>query len=43
MGSLGANTAVSAITYKNIYTWSSNQMYMIKYVSQIRGLSLPNI
>ncbi|KAK3679805.1 hypothetical protein LTR78_000181 [Recurvomyces mirabilis] len=30
MGSLGANVDVSAITYRNIYTWSSNQMYMIK-------------
>ncbi|KAF2764106.1 hypothetical protein EJ03DRAFT_392242 [Teratosphaeria nubilosa] len=30
MGSLGADVDVSAITYRNIYTWSSNQMYMIK-------------
>jgi len=30
MGSLGADVNVSAITYRNIYTWSSNQMYMIK-------------
>jgi rhamnogalacturonan hydrolase len=30
MGSLGADTAVSDITYRNIYTWSSNQMFMIK-------------
>ncbi|KAK3640495.1 hypothetical protein LTR56_011833 [Elasticomyces elasticus] len=30
MGSLGADVNVSDITYKNIYTWSSNQMYMIK-------------
>jgi rhamnogalacturonan hydrolase len=30
MGSLGADTNVSDITYKNVYTWSSNQMYMIK-------------
>ena len=30
MGSLGTGTDISAITYKNVYTWSSNQMYMIK-------------
>ena len=30
IGSLGANTAISTITYRNIYTWSSNQMLMIK-------------
>ncbi|KAI9685136.1 MAG: hypothetical protein M1822_004723 [Bathelium mastoideum] len=30
IGSLGANTAVSNILYKNVYTWSSNQMMMIK-------------
>lgn len=30
MGSLGADTNISDITYRNIYTWSSNQMYMIK-------------
>ncbi|KAK5137809.1 hypothetical protein LTR08_007381 [Meristemomyces frigidus] len=30
MGSLGADTAISDITYKNIYAWASNQMYMIK-------------
>lgn len=30
MGSLGADTNISDITYKNVYTWSSNQMYMIK-------------
>ena len=30
MGSLGTGTNVSDITYKNVYTWSSNQMYMIK-------------
>lgn len=30
MGSLGADTDISDITYKNIYTWNSNQMMMIK-------------
>lgn len=30
MGSLGADTDISDITYKNIYTWDSNQMMMIK-------------
>ncbi|KAK3068080.1 hypothetical protein LTR53_014627 [Teratosphaeriaceae sp. CCFEE 6253] len=30
MGSLAADTAIADITYKNVYTWSSNQMYMIK-------------
>lgn len=30
MGSLGANTAISNIAYRNIYTIGSNQMYMIK-------------
>lgn len=30
MGSFGTDTAVSDITYKNIYTWSSNQMFMLK-------------
>lgn len=30
MGSLGTATNISDITYKNIYTWQSNQMYMIK-------------
>jgi hypothetical protein len=30
MGSLGTGVDVSDITYRNIYTWSSNQMYMIK-------------
>ncbi|KAF2468011.1 pectin lyase-like protein [Lindgomyces ingoldianus] len=30
LGSLGANTAISLVHYKNIYTWSSNQMMMIK-------------
>jgi rhamnogalacturonan hydrolase len=30
LGSLGANTAISKVTYKNVYTWSSNQMLMIK-------------
>lgn len=28
MGSLGADTNISDITYNNVYTWSSNQMYM---------------
>lgn len=30
MGSLGSDVDVSDITYRNIYTWNSNQMYMIK-------------
>lgn len=30
MSSLGADVDVSNITYHNVYTWSSNQMYMIK-------------
>lgn len=29
-GSLGADTAISTVHYKNIYTWNSNQMMMIK-------------
>ncbi|OHE94925.1 rhamnogalacturonase A precursor [Colletotrichum orchidophilum] len=30
IGSLGADTAISDIYYRNVYTWSSNQMLMIK-------------
>jgi hypothetical protein len=30
IGSLGADTDISKITYSNIYTWQSNQMFMIK-------------
>jgi rhamnogalacturonan hydrolase len=30
MGSLGANTAISSVVYKNIYTWKSSQMMMVK-------------
>ncbi|KAJ4308954.1 hypothetical protein N0V94_009145 [Neodidymelliopsis sp. IMI 364377] len=30
MGSLGADTAISKILYRNVYTWKSNQMMMIK-------------
>ncbi|KAL4975948.1 RGase A [Aspergillus desertorum] len=30
MGSLGSDTDISDIVYRNIYTWKSNQMYMIK-------------
>ncbi|GAB7360678.1 hypothetical protein MBLNU230_g0557t1 [Neophaeotheca triangularis] len=30
MGSLPTDTAISQITYRNIYTQSSNQMYMLK-------------
>ncbi|KAL1302987.1 hypothetical protein AAFC00_003303 [Neodothiora populina] len=30
LGSLGADTDISDVTYKNVYTWSSNQMMMIK-------------
>lgn len=29
-GSLGAGTNISDVLYRNIYTWSSNQMMMIK-------------
>lgn len=29
-GSLGADTDISDVVYRNIYTWSSNQMMMIK-------------
>jgi rhamnogalacturonan hydrolase len=29
-GSLGASTSISNVVYRNIYTWSSNQMMMIK-------------
>lgn len=42
MGSLGASTAISSIIYRNIYTWKSNQMMMIKshggsgYVEDVR-------
>ncbi|KAL4901736.1 RGase A [Aspergillus multicolor] len=30
MGSLGTDTDISDIVYRNIYTWKSNQMYMVK-------------
>ncbi|KAF2125519.1 glycoside hydrolase family 28 protein [Dothidotthia symphoricarpi CBS 119687] len=30
MGSLPVDTAISTVTYRNIYTWKSNQMMMIK-------------
>ncbi|KAL6235692.1 RGase A [Aspergillus navahoensis] len=30
MGSLGSDTDISDIVYRNIYTWKSNQMYMVK-------------
>lgn len=30
IGSLGADTSITKITYSNIYTWQSNQMLMIK-------------
>lgn len=30
LGSLGADTAISQVQYKNVYTWNSNQMIMIK-------------
>ena len=29
-GSLGANTDISDVTYRNVYTWYSNQMMMFK-------------
>ncbi|KAL3432519.1 RGase A [Aspergillus tetrazonus] len=30
MGSLGTDTDISDIVYRNVYTWKSNQMYMVK-------------
>ncbi|CRL18680.1 Glycoside hydrolase, family 28 [Penicillium camemberti] len=30
MGSLGTDVDISDITYRNVYTWNSNQMYMVK-------------
>lgn len=30
MGSLGSGANVTDIVYRNIYTWDSNQMFMIK-------------
>lgn len=30
MGSLSTGVNISDITYRNVYTWSSNQVYMIK-------------
>ncbi|KAI9043570.1 RGase A [Aspergillus affinis] len=30
MGSLGSDTNISDIYYRNIYTWQSNQMFMVK-------------
>jgi hypothetical protein len=30
MGSLGKDTDISDITYRNIYTWNSNNMMFIK-------------
>jgi hypothetical protein len=30
MGSLGTDTEISDIVYRNVYTWKSNQMYMVK-------------
>ena len=30
LGSLGAGTAISNVVYRNVYTWASNQMMMIK-------------
>lgn len=30
MGSLSTDVDISDITYRNIYTWNSNQMYMVK-------------
>ncbi|KAI9372121.1 RGase A [Aspergillus egyptiacus] len=30
MGSLGTDTDISDITYRNVYTWNSNQMYLVK-------------
>ncbi|KAL2812150.1 pectin lyase fold/virulence factor [Aspergillus granulosus] len=30
MGSLGSETNISDIVYRNVYTWNSNQMYMVK-------------
>ncbi|KAL3494341.1 pectin lyase fold/virulence factor [Aspergillus germanicus] len=30
MGSLGTDTDISDIVYRNVYTWNSNQMFMVK-------------
>jgi rhamnogalacturonan hydrolase len=30
IGSLGVGAAISNIIYKNIYTWESNQIFMLK-------------
>ncbi|KAK1139183.1 hypothetical protein N8T08_001239 [Aspergillus melleus] len=30
MGSLGPDTEISAITFRNVYTWNSNQMMFVK-------------
>lgn len=30
MGSLGIDTAISTVTFRNIYTWKSNQMMLVK-------------
>ncbi|KAL6706220.1 hypothetical protein ACN47E_005955 [Coniothyrium glycines] len=30
MGSLGTDTAISKVIYRNVYTWKSNQMMMVK-------------
>lgn len=30
MGSLGEDTDISAITFRNVYTWNSNQMMFVK-------------
>lgn len=30
IGSIGAGTAIEKVSYNNIYTWQSNQMFMIK-------------
>jgi rhamnogalacturonan hydrolase len=30
MGSLGTGTDISDIVYRNVYTWNSNQMFMVK-------------
>jgi len=30
IGSLGVDTSISSVVYRNIYTWKSNQMMMVK-------------
>ena len=32
MGSLGTDTDISDITYKNVYTWTSNQVSILVHL-----------